>query len=325
MAGIAVAELPEIDVPAAGTRISFADFGDFPDNETFTFRFGGTDFESVWISPNGVVSFTTPVSGPANLAALANLRGAIAACWSDQWDTSRLEVYAGLAPVQRSFVTGERALAFAIEWRGLRAPEWDDTAPIEKDRSISMRLLLMSDGSFRTDFGAFDAHEIGSLPMVVGYAGPGGHPTSATADASVHSWGATWAGTRQERVLGEEFGAANPSDVGHLFVRWAGYPERLDTPGPKPVVVKPAIKNGVKVVMTAKNSNIVEGAVLVVDNQETFTITRSASGKKWTVGKRATSRPGGRTIQQIWTDAQTHQIVVVNPDGESSEPVALGP
>jgi len=321
MGGVAVAELPEIDVPAAGTRITFADFGDFPDNETFTFRFGGTSYDSVWISPNGVVSFTTPVSGQANLAALDNLHGAIAACWSDRWDTSKLEVYAGLAPVQRSFVTGDRALAFAIEWRGLRAPQWDDAAPIEKDRSISMRLLLFSDGSFRTDFGAFGENEIGNLPLVVGYAGPGAHSVSATADASAHSWGATWAGTRSERVMGEEFGAAKASDLDHIFVRWAGYPERLDTPGPAPVAINPTIKNGAKLVLSGKNSNIETGAVLVVDGTEIFPLARSANGKKWTVGKRVESSPGSRTIEQIWSDGQSHAIVITNPDGESSTPV----
>jgi hypothetical protein len=325
MGGVAVAELPELDVPATGTRITFADFGDFPNNETFTFRFGGQTYDSVWISPNGVVSFTAPVLGAASYSALANLHGVIAPCWSDRWDTSKLEIYAGLAPVQTSFVTGERALAFAIEWRGLRAPEWDDTLPIEKDRSIAMRLLLYSDGSLRTDFGAFDATEIGSLPLVVGYAGPGAHTTSTATDASAHSWGATWAGTRQERVIGEEFGASHQSDLDHIFVRWAGYPERLDAPGPTPILINPALKNASKVVLTAKNSNIAAGAMLVVDDSEIFALTRSGSGKKWIVGKRVNSQPGNRTVQQIWGDGKSHQILVVNPNGETSDTGSLGP
>ncbi len=325
MGGVSVAELPEIPTPNGNAQISFADFGDFPNNETFKFRFGGQEFDHVWISKNGIVSFTAPVFGTASFANLSKLHGAIAPCWSDKWDTSKTRIFAGLAPVQKSFVTGERALAFAIEWRGLRAPDWDDSAPIEKDRSISMRLLLFSDGSFRTDFGAFDSTELGNLPLVVGYAGPGAHPTSESTDASAHSWGATWAGTRQERLIGEEFGVGHPSDLDHLFVRWAGYPERLDTPGPKPLIINPLLKNASKLVLTAKNSNITPTAMVLVDNLETFTLTRSASGKKWMVGKRSTSQPGGRSVNQIWSDGQPHQIVVINSDGEQSDPATLTP
>jgi hypothetical protein len=187
---------------------------------------------------------------------------------------------------------------------------------------ISMRLLLYSDGSWRTDFGSFS--ELGGMPLVVGYSGPGSHPAEEAVDASERAWGDPWAGTRDERAAGEEFGPGKPCDLGHLWVRWAGYPERKDPASPPPSILSPVLRNGVKITMLAAGSNIAEGARLVVDGVEAFPLARSASGGKWVVGKRAVSAPGARTVQQIWSDGQPHAIRAVNPDGEASAPVAIG-
>jgi hypothetical protein len=318
MLNAGLAELTLVPILASGwTSVAFRDFGVYPDDEAFAFRFGSTDFDRVWVSNKGLVTFGLPGGGTATLDALASMHGAIAAAWSDEWDTSRVRVFAGYAPAAKSFVTGERVLSFAIEWRDLRAPGW------EPNRACSARLLLYTDGTFRTDFGAMEASEVGEMRLVTGFSGPGAHPSTSPADASAHSWKSVPAGTGAERVVAEAFGPGKPSDIGHKWVRWTGYPERLDTPGPKPVIINPALKKGNKIVTTVTGSNIVEGAVLVVDTLETFPLTRSASGTKWTVGKRAVSLPGSRTIQQIWSDGRPHQIVVVNPDGEPSEPAIL--
>ena len=96
------ADLREIPAPSGGGSVIFRDEGVYPDGTSFRFRFGSRDFESVWIGRNGIVSFTGPVTGTASLDALAALRGAIAPAWSDEWDTSRVRVHAGYAPIQMS-------------------------------------------------------------------------------------------------------------------------------------------------------------------------------------------------------------------------------
>lgn len=312
-----VPELRKLSLAGEGTRVTFADFGAFPGDETFRFRFGSQDFSSVWVGRDGVVSFGAPVAGEASRAALERTAGVIAPCWSDEWDTSQLQLFAGYTPITRSFRTGERVLAFAVEWRGLRARGW------EPERQISMRLLLYGDGTFRTDFGAFGSGEIGDMRIVVGYAGPGAATTTDAVDASAHSWGAAPAGTAGERVLAEEFGASNPSDLDHIFVRWNGYAERTDVPGPAPRIVAPALKGGKKVTLGAAGSEIAAGAVLVVDDAQVFALERNAKGSKWVVGARTVSAPGARTVRQVWSDGREHTIVVVNPDGQSSTASAL--
>jgi hypothetical protein len=212
---------------------------------------------------------------------------------------------------------GRPVKAFAIEWRGLRRPGW------EPNRGVAMRLLLYQDGAWRTDFGAFESDDLGDLSFVSGYAGPGKLDVTASTDVSAHSWGAGPAGTGTERVVAEAFGPANLTDLGHKFVRWNGYPERLDAPGTIPELISPVLKNGKKISMKAGGSGIASGAVLVVDGGEAFRLAKNAAGSKWTVGARATSSPGGQTVSQIFADGEAHRVFVVNPDGEVSAAVDL--
>lgn len=314
MGGNTVPELAKVTMAGGGAVVRFRDYGVFPGDEAFKFRYGSQDFESMWVGANGTVSFAgTPVTGQASRTALEHFRGVIAPCWSDQWDTSELQVFAGYTPIQKSFRTGDRVLAFAVEYRGLRAPGW------EPGRRISARLLLFSDGTFRTDYGAFEASEVGGLRMVAGYSGPGAAASAESVDVSAHTWGDAPAGTTGERALSEEFGTGNPSDVGHIWIRWNGYPERTDPAGPTPNIVDPVVKMGKKLVLQAAGSNITAGATVLVDGAETFTLKKK--GSSWIVMPKDRSTPGAKRVRDIWADEAAHTIVVTNPTGEQSAPV----
>lgn len=307
---VSVADLPVIPMVGGGGGVAFRDDGVFPDGSSFRFRFGSRDFESIWIGAKGIVSFAGPVTEDASLDGLSSSQSVIAPMWSDEWDTSRVEIHAGHAPVQPSFRTGQPVKTFAVEWRGLRAPGWDD------DQRCSMRLLLFEDGGYRVDFGAMEGAELGPMHLVSGYAGPGSHASSIGVDVSAHSWGSAPAGAGQERVAGEEFSAAKLSDVGHKWTRWNGYPERLDTAGPAPKLLD-ARRQGGKLLLDTAGSDIARGATLVVDDTDRFALKRK--GARWIVKKKARSAPGSRTIAEIWADGQPHRVFVVNPDGETSE------
>jgi hypothetical protein len=71
----------------------------------------------------------------------------------------------------------------------------------------------------------------------------------------------------------------------------------------------------------AANSNVVAGAVLVVDGIETFQLERS--GDFWVVGKNARSTPGNRRVRDIFRQGTTHSVFVRNPDGRVSPSVTL--
>jgi hypothetical protein len=71
----------------------------------------------------------------------------------------------------------------------------------------------------------------------------------------------------------------------------------------------------------AANSNVVAGAVLVVDGTETFQLERS--GDFWVVGKNARSTPGNRRVRDIFKAGTTHSVFVRNPDGRVSPTVTL--
>lgn len=309
--GHAIPELTELE--PATQSLTFRDFGEYPGGVAFRFRFGSKDFESVAVRPDGVVSFGAPVTGPASRASLAAAHGAIACAWSDEWDTSSLRLYAGYVPMTTSFRTGEPVHAFAIEWRHLRREGWTP------DRYVSMRLLLFSDGTFRTDVGSLT--ELSDMNIVTGYAGPGAHLVDESVDVSSHSWGGQPAGSTGERVLAEAFGPANPIDIHHAFYRWTGYPERIDPAAPAPVLVSPQLKGGKKIVLRATGSNIQPGAILVVDGSESFALAKK--GAKWVVTAGARSQPSGRSVRAIFSDGSAHSIVAINPDGESSEPESL--
>lgn len=311
--GHAIPDLTEIPVTSGSASLTFRDFGEYPGGVAFRFRFGSKDFDSVTVRPDGVVSFGAPVVGPASRAALAAAHGAIACGWSDEWDTSSLRLYAGYVPMTTSFRTGSPVHAFAIEWRHLRREGWS------ADRYVSMRLLLFSDGTFRTDVGSFA--ELSDMNIVTGYAGPGAHPVDEPVDVSSHSWGGQPAGTTGERVLAEQFSAANPIDIHHAFYRWTGYPERIDPAQPAPVLVSPQLKAGKKIVLKATGSNIQTGAVLVVDGSESFGLVKK--GAKWVVTAGARSQPSGRSVREVFSDGAAHSILAVNPDGEVSGAAAL--
>ena len=127
--------------------------------------------------------------------------------------------------------------------------------------------------------------------------------------------------TTGERVLAEQFGAANPIDIHHAFYRWNGYPERIDPAQPAPVLVSPQLKAGKKIVLKAGGSNNQTGAVLVVDGSESFMLAKK--GPKWVVTANARSAPSGRSIREIFSDGASHTILAVNPDGEVSSPASL--
>lgn len=306
----AVPELTELRSFSGGNKsVTFADFGIWPDGRAFSFKQASVERTLVTVSLNGLLSFVGPVSASPSLATLDATLGLVAPAWSDQWDTSEVRVFAGCAPTQRRFAdgSGAAALSFVIEWRGLISPNGKRT---------SLRCLLLEDGSFRVDYGAM---EIGSMPLVVGYSTDGAGAIISD-DLSDNSWGGQPAGTLEEAKLGEEFGAAKPFDLAHKWIRFSGYG---DVRGPRPEIVSAVLKKGNKIQMRAPGSNIQPGASLVVDSVETFELTKSATGSKWVVSKKAASTPGTRSVASIWADGQPHSIVVVNPDGTRSDALAL--
>lgn len=289
-------------------EVVFAEHGEISAGESFRFRFGGQSYDRLHVSKNGLVSFAGPFSTAASLDGLRSAEAAIAPAWSDEWDTSKVRVHVGYGPVQKSFVTGQRVLAFVVEWRGL----------YYQGKRTSMRLMMLSDGSFRTDYGAV---EVGTMSLTVGYKGPGLQGIVGEADASAHSWGSTPAGSGNEQSLGQQFGSGGPADVDRLWVRWAGYPEQR-VAGDQPVIVNPRIKNGVKLVMDVAGSRIKTGAVVIVDGTERFTLTKTKNGTGWQVKKNARSTPGNRTVAELFASG-SHTIMVENPDGLRSAPSTL--
>jgi hypothetical protein len=71
----------------------------------------------------------------------------------------------------------------------------------------------------------------------------------------------------------------------------------------------------------AANSNVAAGAVLVVDGTERFTIERD--GDILIVRKNARSTPGGLKVKDIFKSGSPHQVVIVNPNGLTSDPVTF--
>lgn len=303
-------ELNELQVDDLGfASIDFTDFGIWPDGRAFTFRQAGVERTSVDVSSRGLLSFVGTVSVSPSLATLDATPGLVAPAWSDQWDTSKVRIFAGCAPVQRRFAdgAGAAALSFVVEWRGLISPNGKRT---------NLRCLLLEDGSFRVDYGAM---ETGDMPVVVGYS-TDRSAAIVSDDLSDNSWGGLPAGTLDEPALGEEFGAAKPFDLAHKWVRFAGYG---NVRGPRPELIALALKKGNKIQMRTTGSNIQPGATLVVDGTETFVLKKSATGSKWVVTKKASSTPSSRSVASIWSDGQPHTIVVVNPDGGRSTVVEL--
>lgn len=306
-----VAKIDQIPLEHESVGLRFQDYGDYGTGHSFKFRFSGQDYESVWVSANGLVSFVGPVAGDSTVHGLEQLAGVIAPAWSNDWDTSGARVYAGYSPADLSFRDGKPVYTFAIEWRGLRDRTW------ETGRSFSMRLLLYSDGTFRTDYGAID--EVTGTPFVVGYSAPGSSSSSIAVNPAEHSWGDEPAGTGEERAAAMEFTSTNA--LGHIESRWLGYPERLEGPGQLPVVTGLKLAKG-KLTFSAASSNVEAGARLVVDGAESFALKKNAAGTKWVVGKKVRSTPSSVSIAAALSGGG-HSVVVVNPDGTTSAPATV--
>jgi hypothetical protein len=71
----------------------------------------------------------------------------------------------------------------------------------------------------------------------------------------------------------------------------------------------------------AASSNVVAGAVLIVDGSETFAL--GLNGDVWVVGKNVNSTPGNKQVRDIFVSPSTHTVVVKNPNGGTSAPVTL--
>ncbi len=71
----------------------------------------------------------------------------------------------------------------------------------------------------------------------------------------------------------------------------------------------------------AGGSNVVAGAVLVIDGTQTFQLERS--GDFWVVSKNARSTPGNLRVRDIIKKGTTHSAFVRNPDGRTSTTVAV--
>ena len=71
----------------------------------------------------------------------------------------------------------------------------------------------------------------------------------------------------------------------------------------------------------AAGSNVVNGATLIVDGTETFTLEQN--GDFWLVFKGTRSIPGNKRIRDIFVSPSTHTVVVKNPNGGTSAPVSI--
>jgi hypothetical protein len=69
----------------------------------------------------------------------------------------------------------------------------------------------------------------------------------------------------------------------------------------------------------AAGSNVATGAILIVDNTERYTLTRS--GDLIVVAKNATSTPGGLKPKKLFKG--THTLVIQNPNGQVSRPTSF--
>jgi F420-dependent methylenetetrahydromethanopterin dehydrogenase len=72
---------------------------------------------------------------------------------------------------------------------------------------------------------------------------------------------------------------------------------------------------------SAANSNVAVGATLIVDGVETFVLERS--GDLIVVKKSARSLPGGKKVKDIFKRGTSHVVIILNPNGMTSDPVTL--
>ncbi len=71
----------------------------------------------------------------------------------------------------------------------------------------------------------------------------------------------------------------------------------------------------------AAGSNVVDGATLIVDGAEIFSL--ELNGDIWLVTKSARSTPGNKRVRDIFVSPSTHSVVVKNPTGGMSTPVSI--
>jgi len=71
----------------------------------------------------------------------------------------------------------------------------------------------------------------------------------------------------------------------------------------------------------SSGSNVVTGAVLIVDGTQTFTLDEGDG--LWLVLKSTKSTPGSLRIIDIFTPGSSHSVVVKNPSGATSSPVTI--
>jgi len=108
---------------------------------------------------------------------------------------------------------------------------------------------------------------------------------------------------------------SNDPDTTFTFV-----PLRGVSTVPPPIVAGLQFKkNGLR--FQASGSNVVAGAVLIVDGTQTFNL--EANGSLWVVTKKAKSTPGNQRVRDIFTSPSTHTVVVRNPNGATSAPVSI--
>ncbi|MDW8412901.1 MAG: putative Ig domain-containing protein, partial [Acidobacteriota bacterium] len=84
-----------------------------------------------------------------------------------------------------------------------------------------------------------------------------------------------------------------------------------------PVIKNPRYSKGA-LLMDLANSYIKQGAVLIVDEKEEFTLSVDSSGILWTVSKSQKSKPGNLTIKKAIPEGKTVTLKVKNPDGKLS-------
>jgi hypothetical protein len=95
--------------------------------------------------------------------------------------------------------------------------------------------------------------------------------------------------------------------------------------GVRPILISPNFSNG-KLKFVAAGSNIAAGALLIVVNdaaRESFVTTMNSTGSKFTVKKATRSAPSGLTLRDVIPAGVTVQLIVRNPNGVESAPIAF--
>ncbi|HSB10619.1 MAG TPA: choice-of-anchor D domain-containing protein, partial [Blastocatellia bacterium] len=108
---------------------------------------------------------------------------------------------------------------------------------------------------------------------------------------------------------------SNDPDTTFTFVALRG----ISTVPPPIVVGLQFKKKGLR--FQASGSNVVSGAVLIVDGTQTFNL--ESNGDLWVVTKKAKSTPGNLRVRDIFTSPSTHTVIVRNPNGATSGPVTI--